>query len=191
MKYASRLLSLAFVSAAFGYAQAPFIGVSSIGPTLDSTSAGQAEAFLQTAASTGTLSTLTVYLAASNGAKTIYVGLYSNSYGHPATLLGSGTIVTPLAGQWNVVNISPAVPVSSGTAYHIALLGTGGTIRFRDVESGTHSETSRQSNLTALPSRWSSGTSWRSGPVSVYGGGSGTGGIQLTISPPVATVNQG
>ncbi|HET6206811.1 MAG TPA: hypothetical protein VFD98_08380, partial [Terracidiphilus sp.] len=193
MKNASRFLPLIFVSAGLGYAQTQPIGISSVQATLDNNDAGLAEAYLVTASVTGSVTTLSVYLDATNGAKAVYVGLYSNSNGHPTTLLGAGTIATPVAARWNTVNISPAIQVTAGTAYHIAVLGTGGLIRYRDTSNGTHSETSRQTNLTSLPAAWSSGSSWQSGPVSAYGSGSGTttGGVQISVSPSAATVNQG
>jgi hypothetical protein len=190
---ALRFLPLVLVTAGLSYAQTQPIGVSSVQVTLDNNSAGQAEAYLVTASVTGSVTSLSVYLDATNGAKTVYVGLYSNSNAHPTTLLGAGTIATPVAARWNTVNISPAVQVTAGTAYHIAVLGTGGLIQYRDTSNGTHSETSRQTNLTSLPAAWSSGSSWQSGPVSAYGSGSGTTtrGVQISISPSTATVNQG
>ena len=104
---------------------------------------------------------------------------------------------SPIAGSWNTVVISPGVPVTANTSYHIAILGTGGLVKFRDVSGGSHSESSSQSNLTSLPTTWSSGSSWPSGPLSAYGSGTsngtggGAGGVQIGISPSVATVNQG
>src|SRR5271165_3526012 len=133
MRSARRLFPLLFLAAALAPAQTRLIGISSIAATLDNDSAGQAEAFQQTALLTGTVTTLSVYLDASNSAKTVFVGLYSNANGHPKALLGSGTIAAPIAGRWNVVAISPPVQVTSGTAYHIALLGTGGAIEYRDT----------------------------------------------------------
>lgn len=195
MKNALRFLPLIFVTAGLSYAQTQLIGVSSVQATRDNNSAGQAEAYLVTASVTGSVTTLSVYLDATN-AKTVYVGLYSNSNGHPTTLLGAGTIASPVAGRWNTVNISPGVQVTAGTAYHIAVLGTRGLIQYRDTSNGTYSETSRQTNLTSLPAAWSSGSSWQSGPVSAYGSGAATGGaangeVQISILPAIATVNQG
>src|SRR5208283_4298357 len=151
MRYAIRLFPLLCVAAALAPAQTQLIGISSVTATLDNDSAGQAEAFEQTAFFTGTVSTLSVYLDSSNGAKKLIAGVYSNGGGHPNRLLGSGSLASPIAGSWNTVAISPPVPVIAGTAYHIALLGTGGAIEFRDTENGTHSETSSQTNLTNLP----------------------------------------
>ena len=191
MKCATMLFLLLFSAAALLSAQTQLIGISSVKPAADNDNAGQAEAFLQTASLTGTVSTLSVYLDSSNAASTVFVGLYSSSSGHPHTLLGSGTIASPVAGQWNTVTISPAVAVKAKTAYYIALLGTGGVIEYRDSAKGTHSETSSQTNLTSLPTAWTTGQSYSSGPASAYGSGTATGGVQISISPASATVNEG
>jgi len=183
------LLLLAAVSLAS--AQTHLIGISSIKSNLDNDSAGQAEAFQGRASAGGTVTTMSVYLDASNSATAVFVGLYSNASGHPNTLLGSGTIASPVAGQWNTVTISPSVAVTAGTIYHIALLGTGGIIQYRDTAKGTHSETSAQTNLTSLPATWSTGQNYLSGPASAYGSGTAATGVQISISPTSATVNQG
>jgi len=191
MQNAIRLFLVLCAAAALVSAQTVLIGITSVKPTLDNDAAGQAEAFQQTAALTGTVATMNVYLDPSNSATAVLLGLYSSANGHPQTLLGSGTIAAPAAGQWNTVAISPSVAVTSGTTYFIALLGTGGVLQFRDTANGTHSETSSQTNLTSLPTSWSTGQSWSSGPVSAYGSGTPAGGVQITISPTSAIVKQG
>jgi hypothetical protein len=190
MRNAIRLFPLLFVTVAFVSAQTQLIGVSSVQSTLDSDTSGQAEAFQQTASTTGTVTAMSVFIDLSNRATTIVVGLYSDSYGHPKNLLGSGIISAPLAGQWNTVAISPGVSVVSGTSYHLAVLGTGGTIQYRDTGSGVHSETSYQRALTSLPATWSSGQSWPSSPLSAYGTGT-TGGVNISISPTSVSLNEG
>ena len=191
IKKAIGLLSLLCASAALAAGQTQLIGVSSVEPALDSESAGQAEAFQQAASFTGTVSSLSVYLDSSNTARAVFIGLYTNSGGHPKALLGSGTIASPIAGRWNTVKIAPPVAVTSGAIYHIALLGTGGAVQYRDAANGTHSESSSQTNLAKLPAVWTTGQSWPSGPVSAYGSGTPTGGVQIKITPASATVEEG
>jgi hypothetical protein len=191
MKNMMRFLLLVLMAGGIGFGQTPLIGVASIGATPDNNSAGQAEAFLTTATVTGLVTTMNIYLDATNGAKTVYIGVYSNSSGHPKTLLGVGLITSPIAGRWNAVNISPAVQVAAQTSYHIAVLGIGGLIQVRDTSSGTYSETSIQTNLTTLPTTWSSGAAWQSGPLSAYSSGPSAGVAQISISPSAATVKQG
>jgi len=141
----------------------------------DSDSSGQSEAFQALAAYSGVLNSLVVYLDNSTTAKTLFVGLYSDSGGRPATLLTQGSSTTLTSAAWNTVPV-PGVNITTGTSYWIAVLGTGGTLRVRDG-SGCTSVSSAQSNLTSLPGSWSSGSSWPTCPLSAYGyGGSSSGG---------------
>jgi hypothetical protein len=102
-------------------------------------------------------------------ATALKLGLYTNtaSGNHPATLLTSGS-ATPVAG-WMDIPVS-AASVTSGTNYWIAVLGVGGVIQFRDGSSSSgRAEGSLQTNLTALPSTWSTGTNFPgSWPLSGY-----------------------
>ncbi|NUR76463.1 MAG: Ig-like domain-containing protein [Thermoleophilia bacterium] len=137
---------------------------------IDSNAAGQAEAFKATAAATGSVSQLRVYLDAGSTASSVVVGLYSNNAGHPGALLTSGTISAPAAGQNNTVTVSGA-SVTAGQTYWIAVLGPSGTIKFRDrgaVGAGS-SETSQQATLTSLPATWTTGTSFADGLISAVG----------------------
>src|SRR5689334_4609438 len=134
----------------------------------DGSSAGMAEAFQVTATTSGTLGSLTVYLDSSSRSRQIFIGLYANAAGHPGALLVQGTSSAPRSGTWNTVSISP-VGVIAGTRYWIAVLGTSGPLQFRDSVGGCSSESSAQSNLTALPARWSSGASWSTCRLSAYG----------------------
>lgn len=121
---------------------------------------GQAEAFQFTAATTGTVRHLWLKVNTGFTSPTLKLGLYTNTArnNHAGTLLTSGS-VTPVAG-WVDVPVSP-VAVTAGTKYWIAVLGVGGVIRFRDGTGfGGHVEGSQQTNLTALPSTWTTGPDW-------------------------------
>ena len=51
----------------------------------------------------------------------------------------------------------------------MTLLGKGGALYFRDRDNGScRSENSAQTSLTALPSAWKTGPTWKSCPVSAY-----------------------
>src|SRR6202008_1365786 len=132
------------------------IGNQSIASGADSDSPGSSEAFQATAAATGTLGSLVIYLDSSSTATQLIAGIYADASGHPGTLLSQGNSTTLVASAWNTVPI-PAVSVSAGAPYWIAILGTGGTLRFRDG-SGCVSESSAQTTLSALPSNWLSGS---------------------------------
>jgi hypothetical protein len=174
-------------------AQNVLMGTTSVQSTNDSDSAGQAEAFRTIATSNGTITSVSVYLDRSNRARKVFVGIYSDKNGRPQTLLGSGATSSPVAGQWNTVAITPAVSVIAGAAYHETVLGTGGTIQYRDTGRGSHSETSAQTDLSSLPNSWSSGQTWPSSPLSLYGiGSAGSGGsgnnVSVAVSPTSASV---
>ena len=130
---------------------------------------GLAEAFQFTASTTGTVQHLWLKVVSGFTARTLVLGLYTNTVrgNHPATLLTSGS-ATPVAG-WIDIPVS-AASVTSGTKYWIAVLGVGGVIQFRDGSSSRGlAEGSLQTNLTALPSTWSTGTNFPgSWPLSGY-----------------------
>jgi outer membrane protein assembly factor BamB len=135
----------------------------------DSNSLGQAEAFQVTASASGTVSTLSIYVDASSTATTMFAGIYAESSGHPGALIAQGSSSQLTAGAWNTIPIPGAI-VSAGTPYWIAILGTqSGTLSFRDTTGGCLSETSGQTNLTALPSTWVTGTVYPTCPLSGYG----------------------
>jgi len=61
------------------------------------------------------------------------IGLYTNNAGHPGTLLTSGTITAPVAGQNTTVTV-PAASVTAGQTYWIAVLGPTGTLKIPTAE---------------------------------------------------------
>jgi hypothetical protein len=151
------------------------IGDSVVESQVDSDSVGQAEAFQATATGSGSVDSISIYLDSSNAATKLYVGIYSDSSGHPGTLLGQGSSTSLAAGKWNNIPVSP-INVTSGNPYWIALLGTkGGHPAFRDrYNASCVSETSAQTQLTSLPASWTTGTVWlHSCPLSAYGLDSG------------------
>src|SRR3954471_9884895 len=146
---------------------------------LDSNAAGVAEAFKTTTASTGQVTQLRVFVdTGSTGSLT--AALYSNSAtNHPGTRLTTGTLAAPVAGQFNTISV-PAVNVTAGQTLWIALLGNGGTLRFRDragVGAG-NSETSSVSALAALPATWTTGATFTDGALSAFAAGT------VTATPP-------
>ncbi len=149
----------------------PLMGDGDVEGIVDSDFPGTAEAFRMTTGYTGQVSGLHLYVDSSSTATSVDVGIYSAKSGDPNTLLTQGTITGLQAGSWNYVDL-PAVSVTAGQRYWIALLAPqgAGQIRFRDRgPGGSISENSAQTNLTALPSTWSPGTTWMSGPLSAYG----------------------
>jgi hypothetical protein len=93
----------------------------------------------------------------SNSATSLIVGLYSSSSGNPGALLSQGSSTSTLiSGAWNTVAISP-VAVTASNVYWIAILGTGGTLSFRDGGANCLSASSTQTSLTSMSAIWSTG----------------------------------
>jgi beta-glucanase (GH16 family) len=146
------------------------LGNQNIQSTLDTNPLGMAQAFQATASNSGSLSSLALYVDSTSTANQIVLGLYSDTGGHPSSLL-TQTTFTPQLGNWNTVAI-PAVNIVAGIRYWIALLGTGsGQPYFRDSSSGCNSETSSSTVLSSLPATWSTGTVWAVCTLSGYGTG--------------------
>jgi hypothetical protein len=154
--------------------------------SVDFNNAGVAEAFQYTATNGGTATQLTVYVDASSTATKLTAGLYADNAGHPGALLGQGTLNSPVAAAWNNVPI-PSVSVTNGASYWIALLSPSGagTLKFRDKgHGGQTAEVASQQTLTTLPATWSTGSTYKDGPGSVYAAGTNT------SAPPPDQVGQ-
>jgi outer membrane protein assembly factor BamB len=151
-------------------ASAFLLGTQSVLGNRDSNGLGQAEAFQTTAVASGPLSSLSLYLDASNSATRLTLGLYTDNAGHPGTLLTQATTTTIASGTWNTLTV-PSVSITSGTKYWIAILGSSsGSFQFRDNATATcGNEGSSQTNLTTLPTTWTTGQIWSNCPVSGYG----------------------
>lgn len=166
------------------------IGDQAVEASLDKNPAGRAEAFPTLANATGTVGAIALYLDPTSGAGPVYTGLYADNSGHPGTLLGQGSTTQPVAGSWNQITITPS-NITAGHKYWIAVLGTQATSPFfRDrLTSACSSETTPQSNLTSLPSTWTTGTIWSTCYISAYGlPGTATGPV-LSISPATISLN--
>jgi hypothetical protein len=171
------------VTAADG--QTVLVGSQNVYNQLGFSDSGQAEAFQAVATASGTLDALTFFLSERNTSTTVYFGLYSDNDGQPGTLLVQGSTSSPIKGSWNRIAVS-SVPVSSGTTYWLAVLGTSNTLWFRDSSAGSCiAESSSSTTLTSLPSVWSAGQQGTDEcPVAGYGSGTaGTGPPSAVLSP--------
>lgn len=124
---------LAFVAGAQA-SPTTLLGSTAVGPTADYNPAGEAEAFPFTATATGEAVLAHVYVDSGNTATDLKVGLYSDDNGSASALLATGDLPSPNSSAWNTVSIS-GDQIVAGTQYWIALLGTGGTLTFRDTDS--------------------------------------------------------
>ncbi len=135
----------------------------------DTVEPGTAEAFPMTATAAGPLPALRVYLDDTNRATTLVAGIYADAGGRPGSRIAQGTVSSPQPGAWTTLDLSDA-SVSEGTRYWVAVLGSGGTLAFRDrSDASCSSETSGSSSLTSLPSVWASGARWNTCQISAYG----------------------
>ena len=82
------------------------LGDQTIEPSQDSNTVGQAEAFQTTAALTGSIGSITVFVDASSASSVLFLGLYSDNAGHPGTLLTQGSISAPQTGAWNTIGVA-------------------------------------------------------------------------------------
>ncbi len=167
-----RLLCLILVSLLWATglsAQTVLMGDQAIESSLDTNTTGLAEAFPVTATASGQVGSINFFLDESSAATKVYVGIYKDASGKPGTLLTQGSTTQLYPGTWNSVTVT-AASVTSGTAYWIAILGaTGGQVYFYDRSTTTcHSQTSSQSNLTSLPSTWTTGKTWNTCYISAY-----------------------
>jgi hypothetical protein len=129
---------------------------------------GQAEAFPFQARAAGIVGPAYVYVDTGNTAAILLVGIYSNGAGRPDGLLSEGSLSAPKSGAWNAVPLRPTQLVS-GTTYWLAILGTGGRLRYRDRSHGPCTAiTSSQNSLKDFAVTWSSGFTYATCPVSAY-----------------------
>ena len=161
-------------------------GDQSVESTLDSNTAGLAEAFPFSDATSGNAGSISVYIDARNRARVVTLGLYnSNGSGRPAALLGSGSLSAPQSGTWNTVSIA-STSVSAGHTYWLAILSSSGAVYFRDRSAGLcTSVTSSRRNLSSLPSSWTSGATRDACPISAYVGGAPLGSSPVNTGLPV------
>jgi hypothetical protein len=146
------------------------VGKTSVQSLPDNDAAGSAEAFRYTAAASGNAGAISVYVDSGSAATNLIAGIYSNTSGHPGTLLGAGSLALPTASSWNTINFHSYPALTAGQTYWLAVLGTGGTLNFRDTDPGrgSCSQNSAETTLSSLATTWSSGPTWTTCSVSAY-----------------------
>jgi hypothetical protein len=139
----------------------------------DNNAAGVAQAFSYAALVTGSTTDAQMYVNAGNTATTLLIGVYADAAGKPGALLASGSLSSPRSSAWNDVPLT-ATSIAAGAKYWVAVLGTGGTLTYRDVTSGTASYVNSTAGLTSLPQTYQPGNVWPASPASVYINGTPT-----------------
>ena len=149
------------------------LGEKAIGSASYSVSKGMAAAFQATAASTGSISNLTIYVDKTSTATRLIAGVYTDNNGHPGKLITGWDDTWIKVSGWNEVRL-PVVPVAAGTKYWIAVLNpNGGLLNILNNTGGNTqpSETNQSVTLSELPSLWVTGTISTNGLLSGYGAG--------------------
>ena len=175
----------AMVSSSGQIGNTVLLGDQNLANSGDSNASGVVQAFSYTAAASGTTTDIQLYVASGTTTSELFVGLYTDAGGTPASLLASGSIASPTAGAWNDVTVGSAT-VTAGTTYWIALLGTGGQLSYLDTAGGSAaSYVGSVSNLTSLPQTYAPGTEYDVSPASAYQ----VGVASAPPPPPAAPVN--
>ena len=172
-------------------------GAEVTGTTPSTAPPGAGEVYKLTAAKTGTVNRLRLYVDGTTTATAFVLGLYADASNKPGALLGSAQKFGPVPGAWNEVTLPTPIPVTAGSSYWFALLNpvaSDGALVWRDHAggSGGGEQTSADRALTALPAAWTAGGTFSDGPVSGYLVGQ-TGGAQtppaLSVSPASLSFN--
>ena len=143
-------------------------GARTIEPNRDESPAGAAEAFSVRSQSSGTISSIKVFLGSRTKARRLVVAVYSDAGCRPGSRLTTGWLARPKAGAWNSVAVHH-VSIHSGKAYWLVLLGDGGALSLRDsTRTQCVSETSRRGSLRSAPRSWTGGTNGTGCAVSAY-----------------------
>ena len=130
------------------------LGARTVEPVVGADRAGVAQAFPFRSRFTGKATSIHVYIGSRNRAKGLRVALYSNTKCRPGSRLMTGSLRRLRARRWNAVAVRNAT-VRAGRIYWLAVLGRGGTLRFRDRRAKKcTSVTSHERRLRALPVAW-------------------------------------
>jgi hypothetical protein len=144
------------------------LGDKTVEPSIDGEMAGRSEAFSFRALRSGYASSIALYVDTSNRAKSVTVAIYTSARGEPAALLTSGSTQVLRRGTWISIGVR-SQRLQKGTNYWLAVLGSGGVLRFRDRASGgCSSRESAQMGLKRFPKRWQAGPRWATCPISAY-----------------------
>jgi len=149
-------------------------GTKRIERSVDRERAGHAEAFPFHALRSGATTSISLYIDLANRARSVAVAIYSNAGGKPGALLTSGRTRRLRRGHWIRIAVH-AKTLKKGNRYWIAVLGSGGTLVYRDRQgSGCSSAESAVRGLRRFPAHWRIGPRWATCPISSYVDGRAT-----------------
>jgi hypothetical protein len=165
-----------------------FVGDQNIEGTADPSGLGTVEATRYVATSSGSVTSLSIYLDASNRATSFTLGLYTDAGGAPGALLAQGSRTGAQNGSWNTVAVN-ATTTTSGTGYWIARLATGGgALVSRVSPSAANPDRVDTRSGPSLPSTFNAGASYPH-MTSMYAGNTAPSGLGVppTATPPPTT----
>jgi hypothetical protein len=149
----------------------PILGTRQLGPSTDTLSNSQPEAFRNVAKTSGGVGQLNVFLTNATTAKWLIVGIYADAAGHPGQLLAQSPATVLKKNAWNTLSL-PAVQIAQGQPYWIAVQGSGGVLKIRTYSGGKgtqDSETGPLRNTDSLPATWRTDRVFKNdGPLSAY-----------------------
>jgi hypothetical protein len=161
-----------------------FVGDDTVEGTPDPSELGIVEATRYIATVGGPVTSLSIYVDASNQATDFSLGLYTDAAGAPGTLLAQGSRTTAQNGTWNTVAIN-ATTIANGAAYWIARLATSGGSLVTRVNAGAPSPDRVDTRtLAILGATFSPGASYPH-LTSMYGG---TAAAPVVSPTPVPTL---
>jgi hypothetical protein len=135
------------------------LGSSDPGPARDTAPAGHAEAFPIKAVRSGVAREVHLLVDRGTTARLVSAALYTDANGHPGKLLTWGSLRNPPAARWDAIPLRPTRVHQAG-GYWLAVLGTGGTLAYRDRPSTVcRSLEAGLTHLRRLPAHWSTGRS--------------------------------
>jgi hypothetical protein len=166
------ILAEALFAAPVLAADPPPVGTMDVYSGSASNPPGLAQAFRFTASASSDVDQLNVYLDGSNTARSVEIGLYSNTSSGAGRRRGRCVVTSPTPNAWNSCTFS-AYTVVKGGQYWLALLhpaGSRGTLKYREafLSAAPASYASRNTALASLPSSWANGGNWGSYRASVY-----------------------
>ncbi|MDA0168685.1 choice-of-anchor D domain-containing protein [Solirubrobacter taibaiensis] len=172
-------------------------GHTTVGSNRSSVGPGGAEAYRFRAETTGNGSKLRAFIDQTSTANALTIGLYSDTFGEPGSLLGAGTSEHVTPGEWNEVPLPASVEIEEGQYYWLSLLNpltSGGQLAWRDRATpagGGPERTSLTRDLTMLPPLWSTLGRWSDGPLSAYVLGSTDGPVPSVLDVTPASLTFG
>jgi hypothetical protein len=147
----------------------PLAGSADLGSTSTTLLPGIAQATRVTAAYTGSLAQLHVFLNSASSATPVDLGVYADNGGRPGALLAQSTVAGPAAGAWNFASVS-GVTLTAGKTYWLAELApAGGSAATVTASSGYSAVWHAIARLTTLPASWPLSLPWIARTPAAYG----------------------